>query len=48
MFENIIKDAYEIHDSSSDEDEILSKNECYDKVMRVYNSKNPNKVGRVI
>lgn len=50
MFENVIKDAFEIHDSSDDDDDkkdFLSQHEWYNKVMRIYEKKNPVKAGRV-
>ena len=40
MFENIIKDAFEIQDSSDEEDDkkdFLTQTEWYNKVMTIYN-----------
>ncbi len=51
MFECIIKDAFDIHESSSDEEEdkkdILTEKEWHQKCMEIYERKNPIKVGRL-
>ena len=51
MFESTIKDAFNIDDSSSeDEDEkrqFFTKSEMLDQCMEIYEQKNPVKVGRV-
>lgn len=51
MFDVTIKDAFEIYDSSSDEEEekknFYTKSEMFDQCMEIYEDKNPVKVGRV-
>lgn len=52
MFDNMIKDTYNIQDSSSSEDEnkndhFLTKQERLEQVMEIYERKNPIKTVRV-
>ena len=50
MFDTVIRDAFEIYDSSDDEEEkkdFLSQSEWYERVLQIFHDKNPVKAGRV-
>ena len=50
MFENIIRDVYDIEDSSEEEEgfnDFKTQKEWYRKIMQLYEEKNPVKAGRI-
>lgn len=51
MFNNIIKDTFNVEDSSTDEEEeqsFLTQKEWLNRCLASYDEKNPFKAGRVI
>lgn len=51
MFESIIKDTFDIEDSSTDEEEeksFLTKKEWLNKCLASYDNKNPFRAGKVM
>mmetsp|Transcript_2165 Transcript_2165/g.2999 ORF Transcript_2165/g.2999 Transcript_2165/m.2999 type:complete len:127 (+) Transcript_2165:149-529(+) len=50
MFETVIRDAFDVYDSSdeeADEKDFLSQREWLDRVMGIFEDKNPIKAGRI-
>ena len=50
MFDNVVKDAFNFDDSSSDEEEkaaMLNEKEMLQKCVQIYEDKNPLKLGRL-
>ena len=50
MFQNVIKEAFDVEDSSSEDDEdskFMTSAERMEQCLQIYEEKNPFKVGRV-